>query len=818
MKTRGHSILALLLSGLAAAAAAAPVVIDASAPPLPSTQTIAMGAARRPDGALLTVNGTSLLRDGRPWLPVMGEFHYTRYPCSGWRDELLKMKAGGIEIVATYIFWIHHEEEEGVFDWSGQRDLRAFIQLCAELDLPIVLRIGPWCHGEVRHGGFPDWLLEKDYKLRSDDPPYLDQVRLFYRQIAEQAKGLLWKDGGPVIGIQLDNEYRGPAQHLLSLKQIAVDEGFDVPVYTRTGWPELRTPMPFGEILPLFGGYAEGFWDRELSPMPGKYWEEFIFQPVRTNVTVVNEQLGERTGNDEAGTQSYPYLTCELGPGMMPSYHRRILFNPLDAISMLLVKLGSGSNLPGYYMYHGGTNPDAKHGWLNERQSTSHTNWNDLPVRNYDFQTALGEFGQIRPQYHLLRRVHLFLADFGADLTALPPLLPADRPEVKSDRETIRWSVRSDGTRGYVFINNYQRGMPIPPKPDVQCTIKLAGGRSLTFPHQPVAIPADCALFWPFHLDLGGVDLVYATAQPICRIDNEETLLTFFAETPGIPAEFAIRADGIEVEAPGGEVEIDAGVIRVKTARAGTDAAILIAAADGRRHAIVVLDEKSSLSLYKGTVAGREYAFLSEAALMMDGGTLVLQSDDATKLSVATVPAPATVRDGQTIIAGVPDGVFRRYTLGQADPPPIELGIRQTKPAGPPRTIPTGSQGVAESPVDADFDAAAVWHIRPPADLDPKRDVLIRVHYVGDVARAECDGKLLTDNFYNGTAFDIGLDDRFPAAIFEKGIELKILPLQKDAPIMLDATVRPAFGADNIVVDLESVEAIERIERRLTLN
>src|SRR6266545_582255 len=102
------------------------------------------------DGRSLEVNSRYLELDGRPWLPVMGEFHYARYPDDEWETELRKMKAGGIDIVASYVFWNHHEEIEGVFDWSGRRDLRRFVELAARVGLMFFLRPGPWVHGESR--------------------------------------------------------------------------------------------------------------------------------------------------------------------------------------------------------------------------------------------------------------------------------------------------------------------------------------------------------------------------------------------------------------------------------------------------------------------------------------------------------------------------------------------------------------------------------------------------------------------------------------------------------------------------------------------
>ena len=173
------------------------------------------------------------------------------------------MKEGGVTIIATYIFWSHIEEEEGIFRWDGQRNLRQFLEVWKQEDMPVVLRLGPFCHGEVRNGGIPDWAFTKGCKLREPNTVFLDLVEKLYRQIFTQVQGLQWKDGGPIIAAQFDNEYRGCGAYLIALKKIALQIGFDLPFYTRTGWPELRTPVPFGEMLPLYGDYADGFWDKE---------------------------------------------------------------------------------------------------------------------------------------------------------------------------------------------------------------------------------------------------------------------------------------------------------------------------------------------------------------------------------------------------------------------------------------------------------------------------------------------------------------------------------------------------------------------------
>ena len=107
--------------------------VDASAPTAaPTTGHLKLGSSVSPKGERVAVNNQYLSLNGQPWLPVMGEFHYTRSPASSWEAELQKMKAAGIDVVASYVIWNHHELKEGKFDWQGNRDLRRFVQLAAQ--------------------------------------------------------------------------------------------------------------------------------------------------------------------------------------------------------------------------------------------------------------------------------------------------------------------------------------------------------------------------------------------------------------------------------------------------------------------------------------------------------------------------------------------------------------------------------------------------------------------------------------------------------------------------------------------------------------
>ncbi len=492
----------------------------------------------------------SLIIDGRRVVPVMGEIHYSRLPENEWAAEVRKMKEGGVTIIANYVFWNHVEEQQGVFDWSGRRSLRRFLEICKQESMPVCLRIGPFCHGEARNGGIPDWVIRSGCKTRSEDPRFLAYVEALYRQIFTQVQGLQWKDGGPVLACQFDNEYGGHGSYLMRLKRMACDIGFDLPFYTRTGWPELKTPTPFGEMIPLYGDYADGFWDRSTRETAGNYYKAFNFRSSPTSGAIGSEQLDySQTSNSQPSTRQYPYFTCELGGGMMTSYHRRCYLYPEDAYAMAVVKLGSGSNLLGYYMYHGGTNPESKwtpadttmrpykgdrQVYLNECQRCLATNHNDLPVFTYDFQAPLGEFGQRNPHYYLLRKLHLFMADFGDVLAPMDVTFTCQQDIKKGQDDFLRWSYRSSTsasegearTSAFVFVNNYERLQNLSPKKNTQ--FRVCG---VTFPAKAVTIPAGTSCIFPVNV----AGLRYATAQLVARRDGR----IFLEQVKGIPTELA---------------------------------------------------------------------------------------------------------------------------------------------------------------------------------------------------------------------------------------------------------------------------------------
>ena len=233
----------------------------------------------------------------------------------------------------------------------------------------------------------------------------------------------------------------------------------------------------------------------------------------------------------------FPYACCEIGAGMMSSDARRIKIVPAEIAAMALVKLGSGNNMPGYYMYQGGVNPEGKAAHLEEDHP------NVMPVKDYDFQAPLGACGEEREQYGLLREQHLFLEDLGGGeggMALMPAMFPEVRPKDLKDFSTVRWSVRSDGESGFLFFNNEQPLVALPAHEGVQFAVKMKGGVVMV-PREPVTIPSGTFGMWPLNMDCDGVKVRYATVQPLCRMREGQDAYYFFAAVEGIEPEFCVE-------------------------------------------------------------------------------------------------------------------------------------------------------------------------------------------------------------------------------------------------------------------------------------
>ena len=211
-----------------------------------------------------TYDKKCLYLNGKPFIPYAGEFHYQRVPRENWEEEIAKMKAGGLNAVSAYVFWNYVQPTETEFDFEKNNDIKSFMRICRENDLLVILRLGPWCHGEVRYGGFPDWLVEKRIGLRSNDPVYLKYVEKFWNAVGKQVKDELEN----LFAVQIENEYlfggegKGD-EHIRTLTEMAKKAGFTAPIYTATGWVSAY----IGDLLPTFCGYVCAPWAR-VPPLP----------------------------------------------------------------------------------------------------------------------------------------------------------------------------------------------------------------------------------------------------------------------------------------------------------------------------------------------------------------------------------------------------------------------------------------------------------------------------------------------------------------------------------------------------------------------
>jgi len=760
------------------------------------------GTATSPTAGTLGVNSRYLTLNGTPWLPVMGEFHFSRYPRAQWEDEILKMKAAGVNIVSAYVIWIHHEEIEGQFDWAGQRDLRAFVQLCAQHGMYVEARIGPWDHAEVRNGGFPDWVI-KQGPTRENDAAYLKSVRVWYSQIADQLKGLLWKDGGPVVAIQLENEYakRGPGAgeaHILELKKIAIDTGLDVPLYFVTGWD--NAVVPHEAVIPVYGGYPDAPWDGSIHKLPPAEVYAFRFHS-RVKADAITK------GGMPAADKGLPFFTGEIGGGIEDTYHRRPVIEPDDIAAMVPVMLGSGVNLYGSYMFQGGENPEGKLSTLQESQSTGYPN--DLPIKSYDFQAPLGEFGQERESFRKLKVSGYFLNDFGPKLAPMTVHEPEEAPKSPDDLTVPRASVRSRDDAGFIFFNNYVRNYAMPAWPAVQFQIRLPAkaGKpcsTLAVPQHPVDVPSGAYFIWPFNLRVGGVTIRYSTAQVFARLENSGETTLYLEAIPGVSAELAFDAASVRsMHTSSGETTTSGGVTYLRGIEPGLESSIDLVSEQGKRIHIVVLTAREAENAWRIHVEGGEYLLVTDADFFADtrnATRIWLQSRGSPHFAFAISPPLAKPLEASLPLTHAASSARVGRFTAEAQPRNLHLEIRPIQAAGEALPVKIGPvpswrpNGVAEAPPASELPEAARWSLTiPDGSMNGLSELFLKIQYQGDLARLYVDRKLLDDNFFNGRPWSIGLS-RFLDAQGGGSFELDVLPLRRDAPVQLELRHTLVFG------------------------
>uniref|UniRef100_A0A3Q3IHX4 Beta-galactosidase n=1 Tax=Monopterus albus TaxID=43700 RepID=A0A3Q3IHX4_MONAL len=316
----------------------------------------------------LSTNSSQLTLEGEPFHILGGSIHYFRVPRAYWRDRLMKMKACGINTLTTHVPWSLHQPERGVFNFHTQLDLEAYISLAAELGLWVILRPGPYISSEMDLGGLPSWLLrDGSMRLRTTYPGFTEAVNAFFDKLIPKVVPLQFKKGGPIIAVQVENEYGSFAKdenYMIFIKEALQSRGISELLLTSDNHNALKS------------GGVDG---------------------------VNNQQCQLRAAAFSA--PKHLFSVCQPnGPTMVMDYWTgwydvwgdlHHVLPPEDMVSTVreILRRGMSVNL---YMFHGGSSFGFMSGAL------AYPSYKAL-VSSYDYDAPLSEAGVYTPKYHLLR-------------------------------------------------------------------------------------------------------------------------------------------------------------------------------------------------------------------------------------------------------------------------------------------------------------------------------------------------------------------------------------------------------------------------------
>ncbi|MFE2559967.1 beta-galactosidase [Streptomyces sp. NPDC059352] len=666
------------------------------------TDTPLVNAGGVAGGITYGVTRNGWYRNGAAWYPVSGEFHYVRQPAHRWERELGKMRAAGVGVVATYVFWNHHEQPEGTWDWTGRKDLRAFVAAAQRQGLLVWLRVGPYINAETNNGGIPDFALSG---ARSDDAGYLAKVNTYFAAIAAQLSGMFVKDGGPIVGIQLENEFhQGDPAHITTLRRMCADHGMVVPYYSVTANSRFEKDTAF----PLQGAYTYRGWVYGGDTQPGS---GFIYG---TDEWTANTDIGGALYD----TLDYPRGFCELGTGSPMRGADRFLVESGHVVAHAYDSVGRGANYLGYYMFHGGTQTPGLSG--------------DWPL-TYDFQAPLGEFGQTRDSYRRYRRLHTFVTTCAEELVRTR--ITRDPGQILDPAQTrrLRYIGRFDTAgRGFVFVNNTQHHLTLPTRTDVQLRIERAGG-TLTVPDKPLTMPADRSAVFPVMTDLNGVDLRWATVEPMAKLTDQSVPTWVYWAPEWTDRALAFGKDVSLTSELGTVSKTTTGDELVVRVPAGQRTSLLVrkpgtSTVSAR---IIVLGEAESLGAVVAPLDGRDRLIITGTADMTGVRPNVRFAAPAgTRITADVFPAaglaPATGWRSARVAAP-----FARYTYSLA-----------TAPAAPQITA----------------DGPGRWRVTSdPATVESLAEARIVLDYRGGEATLTGAGKTITNDLYHGERWAIDL-------------------------------------------------------------
>lgn len=344
-----------------------------------------VSAARK--GGTFTVGDKTFLLNGKPFVVKAAELHYPRIPRPYWEQRIKMCKALGMNTVCLYVFWNIHEQQEGKFDFTGNNDVAEFCRLAQRNGLYVIVRPGPYVCAEWEMGGLPWWLLKKkDIRLREPDPYFMERVKLFERKVGEQLASLTIQNGGPIIMVQVENEYGSYGEnkaYVSAIRDIVRQSEFDKVTLFQCDWASNFEKNGLDDLVWTmnFGTGAD------------------IDQQFR--------RLGELRPNA-------PQMCSEFWSGWFDKWGARHETRPAKAMVEGIDEMLSKGISFSLYMTHGGT-------------SFGHWAGANSPgfapdVTSYDYDAPINEYGQATPKYWELRRTMEKYND-GGKLPA-PPKAP----------------------------------------------------------------------------------------------------------------------------------------------------------------------------------------------------------------------------------------------------------------------------------------------------------------------------------------------------------------------------------------------------------
>ena len=322
------------------------------------------------NGGTFTTGDKTFLLNGQPFIVKAAEVHYPRIPRPYWEHRIKMCKALGMNAVCIYIFWNIHEQQEGQFDFTGNNDVAEFCRIAQKNGLYVIVRPGPYVCAEWEMGGLPWWLLKKkDIKLRERDPYFMERVKIFEEKVGEQLKPLTIQNGGPIIMIQVENEYGS--------------YGEDKPYVS-----EIRDCLRgiYGNELSLFQcDWSSNF---EKNGLPDLTWTMNF--GTGANIDDQFRRLGELRPNA-------PKMCSEFWSGWFDKWGAQHETRPAkDMVDGMDEMLSKGISFS-LYMTHGGT-------------SFGHWAGANSPgfapdVTSYDYDAPINEYGQATPKFWELRKM-----------------------------------------------------------------------------------------------------------------------------------------------------------------------------------------------------------------------------------------------------------------------------------------------------------------------------------------------------------------------------------------------------------------------------